>query len=335
MAWDGVPWSVGGGAVHSPNVARLLAYAAFAGHEGIVRAKDLEVRELAVPGPQVRVFPGSCAIENRGNNALHEMYVGRLPTQDVVDITPTDSTGGRNDLVVARVFNPHWVAGEQAPDYVDAASGPYIETVVREAVGNNVDIHVEEPGWSAITLARIEIPASTATITQDMITDHRQLSHVRDSGEFQVIAPTSQENLGSTGYTNWPNQANFTVNVPSWATHAEIRALIAGVRHGGSGDNGGAGWNVYGDTRIQFGGGSNTSYSQGTAFNLSAPSGHDRATIMCGAPLLHIAENNRGKGATIRIEGRRSGGNAPDLYVDKQSMVSIEVRWTTRRESNM
>ena len=58
MSFDSVPWFVGGGALHSPEVARLLAHAATSGAAGVVTPADLAVSALPVPGASVRVAVG-------------------------------------------------------------------------------------------------------------------------------------------------------------------------------------------------------------------------------------------------------------------------------------
>ena len=45
MALDTVPWYVGGTAIHSADVARLVGYAAVGNTQGILAANDLSVTE--------------------------------------------------------------------------------------------------------------------------------------------------------------------------------------------------------------------------------------------------------------------------------------------------
>ena len=94
MAWDSTPWFVGGGAHHSPEVARVLAYAASSGAEGIVTPEALRVRPLAVPGTSVRIAPGACLIVNRYPGGAWQTYVGRNPVEHTVPITAAGAGGG-------------------------------------------------------------------------------------------------------------------------------------------------------------------------------------------------------------------------------------------------
>lgn len=326
---------VGGGAKHSANVGRNVAFAAFGGREGIVDPKACEVRELSVPGSSVRVFPGTAAIRNRADGLLDEMYVGRLPSEDTVAIAATDSTGGRSDLIVARVENP-FITSEPWPDPSDPTVGPYIFTRVISNV-NPSTTTVEELGlgYSAIPLARIDIPASTATITQAMITDLRSMSQVQQQRDSIIVAPTATEQLAASSFTDWPSAATLTVDVPEWATHCRTLAILGGVVIGGSGNNGGAGWTAIGNVRLELAGASSTVNTQATKFNFSTTSGWDRLTFMGGSPATPIAAGNRGKTATLKIQGEKTSGSATDLKVDTASMVSLEVEFYTAPESNV
>lgn len=328
--WDSVPWMVGGGAEHSTNVARNVAFAAFGGREGIVRPKDLEVRELDVPGSSVRVSPGTCAILNRAAGSQDEMYVGRHPSESTVNIAATDATGARHDLILARVENPY-LGGEPWNDPADPKVGPYIFTRVENVPAGTKTVEELGLGYTAIPLARIDIPASTGTITQAMITDLRFLSQPRVERFWNMIAPTVQNKLTSAQYTNWPAEANMTVDVPSWATHVKTRAILAGLRFGATGSNGGAGWGTSGWLRIQFGG---ATYTQGTKYNESTDAGEDRATVMCGGPAMKIPEGDRGRAVSVRIEGLKSDGTT-SLFSDEGSMLSLEVEFTNAAESSL
>lgn len=330
--WDPVPWLVGGGARHSTNVARNVAFAAFGGREGIVNPADLEVRELSAPGASVRVFPGTVAIKNRALNSEDEMYVGRLPSEDTVAIPPTDSLSARSDLVVARVENPH-IPTESWDQPDDPATGPYIFTrVISDVDPNTTSVEDLGLGYSAIALARIDLPVSTSVVQQAHITDLRKLSQSQLFTDFNLVAPTELQDLTSDTYVNWPRQGSFdAVEVPEWATHARVRALIAGVGYGAPGDNGGAGWNAVGTLRVQLGG---DTYSQATAYNVSTPSGTDRAVLMAGAARMPVKKALRGTTTWLRVEGLKSIGNS-NIYTDERSLVSIDVTFYSAVESNV
>lgn len=337
MTWDGVPWAIGGGqAEHSANIGRNLAHAAFNGREGVVSPTDLEVRELPVPGSFIRVYPGTCAIKSRGVGAQDEMYVGRLITEDVLPVVSTNAGAGRSDLVVAIVKDPY-LPGSSWDVPATPKVGPYVATMlITNVPATTTNVSDLGLGYSAVALARIDIPPSTGTITQAMITDLRELSRHESARSLNLVVPTAAATLNSSTYTNWPPQSNTILDVPSWATHVKVLANLGGVGFGAAGTNGGAGWNVAGDLRIQIGSNAtDTNYSPATHYNISNDGGADRATMLCGAVNLSIPKTLRGKpNIGIRVEGRKSSGNT-SLVVDTKSIVAIDVEFTTKRESNI
>lgn len=331
MTWDPVPWMVGGGAEHSTNVARNVAYAAFGGIEGIASPAACEVRELAVPGTSVRVFPGTVAIENRAAGAFDEMYVGRLPAEDTVAIAATDGTGGRSDMIIAVVENPH-LPGEPYQAPADPTVGPYIYTrVVSNVPATATKISdLASPPSAAIPLARIDLPASTGTVTQSMITDLRRLSKRESSRTFKVIEPVASETLTGAGFSNWPTAAFIDVDVPSWATHVKMKATLGGIAHGDPG----ASTNTRGSLRLVLEGAASTENGASVAYNVAVGSGVDRAVFFTGEPGLAIPAGNRGRPATIRLQGNKAAGDTT-LTADDASLVDIDVEFVNAAESNV
>lgn len=229
MTWDSVPWFVGGGAEHSPEVARLLAYAATSGAEGTVAPDDLKVVPLSVPGSSVRVLPGAALILNRAQGGAQQTYVGRLPTEDVVDIAATGSGAGRSDLIVAEIMDPY-VAGSPFQTPSDVKVGPYIRTrVVSNVAAGTTTVPA---GITGIALARIDLPASTGTVTGQMIVSLRSLAQPRAESRTYGGPP----GVGAWTYTSANTHGNGDafetaafpvkpqIDVPSWATHVDIIA---------------------------------------------------------------------------------------------------------------
>lgn len=256
MAFDSVPWFVEGGAEHSAEVARTLAYLATGGAEGIINSADLRVQALAVPGEGVRVLAGAGVIRNRALGGANQSYIIRASEETEVETNPTTSSGTRSDLVIARVENPH-ISGEPWQQPSDVRVGPYVRPVVIEGVpAATRSVHELNMGYSAITLARIDFPASTGTVTAAMITDLRSVANPStgpqpppgsDDGGGEcdepgpiVTCPGSGDDGDNddgehcdhtqTDYFNWPNQAVWNIKIPSWATHADITIEITNVQ---------------------------------------------------------------------------------------------------------
>lgn len=234
MPFDPVPFFVGGGAVHTPEVFRALAYAATGGQEGIVQPADLKVVPLAVPGGGVMVSIGGGYALSRAANAAEQTYVFRHPTPTQVDITPAGSSGSKAVMIVARVEDP-WVAGEPWDDPSDPTVGPYVFIRAIDCNGSttklrNIAGHANDTG---IELARINIPANTGTITSAMITDLRKIARPRETHESLVDLGSSTGTLTSAAGTLFPPYQP-SILVPDWATHMRCDLSISQLSAQGS-----------------------------------------------------------------------------------------------------
>lgn len=246
---DGVPWAVGGGSAIPAETLRLLAWIALGGVEGVFSTGDCRIDALAVPGTAVRMLPGACAIGNRALGGSKEMYIARTFSEVELDIPPTDGTGPRSDLIIARVENPN-ISGEPWGYPADIADGPYIFTRrvpnVSPSVTKLADLNL---GYSGITLARIDIPASTGTITASMIKDLRTVTNPmtgtqppedggdEDEDECCFHCPGGDGDDGDnddgdglpnnqTAYLNWPFTGQVDIRIPAWATHADVTITV-------------------------------------------------------------------------------------------------------------
>jgi len=226
MALDTVPWFIGGGAEHSPEVARLLAYTATGGAQGVTQAGDLRVAALAVPGTAVRIYPGSAVLPNRYPGGGQQSYMVRNESASTeVQIPATGSTGGATRYIILRVDDPQY-PGQLTP--ADVKFGPYVRATYVSSITNLAYPHV--------VLAKIVQPANTGTITQAMITDLREVANPRT---LEVVRPNpiimsdTGLALGATGADGevFPNAGGTqSIDIPTWATRVQIRAEWLGVR---------------------------------------------------------------------------------------------------------
>jgi hypothetical protein len=267
MAFTGVPMFIGGGSArHAASVVRTANHIATQGQQGVLGALDLRVLELATPGGAVRLSPGGLALLNTASGGDYETYVDKSGADIELPINPTGTAGGRNDLVIVRVEDPY-VSGTGGPaggwpTPTDPAVGPYIFGRVIENVGTNPDgtaiTDVSQAptyaNWTATTHARLEIPASTGTITQGMITDLRSIADLSgqrvddgtqatslytqvktSTGTWTGTAPGPDPLLSTdTAFIDWPAAANFTLPIPQWATHFDFEIKVANIhKHSG------------------------------------------------------------------------------------------------------
>ncbi|MFF2822611.1 hypothetical protein ACFVRV_06110 [Arthrobacter koreensis] len=215
MALDNVPWFIGGGAEHGPEVARMLAYAATAGSEGIISSTDLRVTALPTPGSSVRVYPGGAALLNRYPGAPNQTYTVRSPSSTDVAV-PATSGAAATRYVIVRVDDPQY--GGQVP--ANRVTGPY----VRYDVVNSIT----DLAYPFIALARINQPANTATITGAMITDLREICNPRRKELVLMGQPTASQNMTSATGQAYPNYRP-NIEVPSWAVEVSIVTTIASI----------------------------------------------------------------------------------------------------------
>lgn len=224
MALDNTPWFVGGGAQHSPEVARLLAYAATNGAEGVAGVDDLRVQAQTVPTTNVAVLPGAALILNRYAGGGQQTYMLRNASSTNVDITATGSGGGRTDLIVARVLDPQYEGATPA----DPINFQYAKLAVIQGIPSGTKTARElNLGYPAVELAKVTLPASTATVTSGMITDLRKVARPRRERLLDTAYWTVPINIDTAGYKNIGTSASF--DVPTWATAAKVVITYSGL----------------------------------------------------------------------------------------------------------
>ncbi|NGO67885.1 hypothetical protein [Streptomyces boncukensis] len=317
--WDSVPWFTEGGAEHSSEVARLLAYAAFGGAEGIIGAGDLRVRALKAPAAAVQVLPGACAVLNRAPGAAYQAYAARLPTADEVPIAATGAHG-RSDLIVARIENPYSY-GETWPQPEDPAAGPYVFTRVISGVPKTTtSVRQVRPQDSAITLARIDLPAGTRSVTQSVITDLREMAAPRRRRVVRALrgvwsTPDAVGNIKLPEHEEFPQGARWDIEIPEWATSATIIATWAGLDQRNPKDS-------YGYLRAAIG----SRRTPWTRFNCDWVGSHQRFTFV-GGGTVSIPAKLRGTVQDLVMHGAGEPGFKGLLEADGGATVFCDIEF--------
>lgn len=307
--FEGVPWFIGGGAKVSRRVARVLAYSAFGGNEGVAGPNDLKVVATAgTADMNVHIGTGAFGVLNRSTGVQNEAYAGRATQVSDLLIPPT-GTGARSDLIVARIEDPEfppWSAYDPVNQADMVANGPYAFPRRISGVASNV-ISAAQLGLnqSMIALARLDIPAgTTGAITPDMIKDLRQLIAPKtvEFNQVQSTPPNTNPNyllVTDTNWTNWPTNS-FRVTVPVWATHALIEVWLNQVQIDGGGNFNG---------RINIGGLTGDSPN----FDYNPPVGNADGTVV-GVPYTAIADIDvhtlQGQTVDVRFQAQRTFINA-------------------------
>jgi hypothetical protein len=314
--WDGIPWFVEGTAA-SEETMRLIVEAAACGGEGIVGPADLLVTALEAPGSAVQVGPGAMVAKRRvvvgGGN---QSYAARMATTEQVDIEPTSSDGGRSDLIIARVEDPF--GGETWPTPEDPEVGPYVWTrVIPDVPPGTTSILDIDPDSTAVTLARIDMPASTTVITAAMVKDLRQMVRPRSQTSRRYLpgAWSTPDDVGpvTDEWEVWPLGATWSEKTPEWATHAAVHVLVTGVLHPDATEAGG-------QVRVSLG----EQHGVGMPYGATQAS---RLAVQAGHKFL-LAPENRGQVLDIDVEGIGTVGVTGVLRADASTVLSLEVTYS-------
>ncbi|MFK8851262.1 hypothetical protein [Streptomyces sp. Ac-502] len=219
MALESTPIAVTGGE-HTAQMFRMMVRDLSRANEGITEGDHLKVTALSTPGAGVQVADGSATIIGRVSPVQGSYNTYNIGSA-TVGITATGGTT-RSDMVVLRVEDPEY-EGSKNPS--QCAYFDVIPNVSSSAV-------TVPSGYSAIPLARIDIPASTATITNSMIVDLRKVANPRrERILLPYYYPTSLVQISGTSET-WqtfpalgsatPPGSMVKVAIPAWAATAKV-----------------------------------------------------------------------------------------------------------------
>lgn len=323
---EATPWFVGGGAQHSPEVARLLAYGALGGAAGIVEPGGLKVAPLAVPGTSVRVLPGAASVLNRYPGGGQQAYLVRNPVAEEVPVTATGSSGGRSDLLVARVLDPQYEgAAPSDPNAFQYARVTKIEGVPASAIASSAAAvaYCEGLTYPAEPLAGLTLPASTATVTAAMIRDLRRLARPRTRRLVEMGGPAANVALTNAGGVRWPSYAP-AIEIPAWATHVSVVATIASIGY----QNG----SVAGTLAVALGAaGPNQWRSSNTQYDLDVAVGDGARTTLVIGGKGALPAAYRGTTQTLAIEGKRDAFTGSGALITRAGThVVFDVQFEER-----
>ncbi|MEU5383216.1 hypothetical protein [Kitasatospora cineracea] len=276
------------GGVHTARSFRMSTQASTHGSQGITEGGDLKVRQMATPGAGVRVGNGSSLV--RGAAWGQGTYTAINLGDAIVPIAATAGVG-RTDLIVQRVEDPEF-EGNLNPATDDIT---YFQ-VIPGVSANQTSV---PPGMTGIVLARVTLPPNTATVTDAMITDLRQIAVPRRDRKLYSINGFPYVKLpeqSGVWQDDWPPSGRVYTDVPAWATKANVVASFTGIR-------------VWGETffgvRLKWGNWIGTEYQVDTD-TISYMSKH---TVMASdSPWL--SPDFRGKTQELRLQcGRYSNVN--------------------------
>ena len=322
-------WFFGGGAEHTPESARRAVYASTSGATGVGGTSDLQVLPLAGPGQGVRVTTGSALIRSNYVGGETQTYMGTVYTEESVSITPTGSASGRSDLIVLRVEDPY-AAGSpyEAPPEAERSTAPYIYVRVISGVPAGTKRLQDVPGHqndSAETLARIDLPASTGTVTTGLITDLRQVAQPKKERHMTIHYPTgatgSGRNIPSGKYADWPlvGGERPMLDIPEWATKIRVVAYLEGCNYHRR------------SSTIRYAAGTIVRVGDNQSQNGIITRDVDDSTDRFGFAIigeLRIPPELRGTSQPLRLQAVRSSAHSSVVQVDYQTCVSIDVEFS-------
>lgn len=334
MALDSTPWLIGGGATHSPEVARNLAYAACGGNEGVVGSKDFKIIPFGTPGAGVTALPGTAFILNRSVGGDQQAYTARASTATNVTVSPNTTGAARSDLVVLRVEDP-FMAGVSWPTPSDPTAATYnYLRIIQDVPAGTTSIRQLGGSDSAITLARIDWPANTATVTAGMITDLRKISNsVRDTF-IGTCLPTAESKLTpGGGFANWPPQAVWQTRIPEWATHMTVVGTVSGIKLKRASTSAAGSGRVL--VRVVVS--SAILATEPVELDMDVqPTQQFVRDVGRSVGTLYIPESLRGQTVSFSLQGRRQPSSvspqAGDLVVDQWSSADLSLNFMIRPE---
>lgn len=332
------PAFIDANARHDANVLRAMVELVSEGQEGVRGSDHLAVKALSTPGGSVTVAPGVYSVRNTAAGGVYENYVGKVLENEPVDVSPTDSSGPRTDLVILRIENPYVAGTGTWAEPASPADGPYAHVRVIEGVpANTQTVRGVNGTWSAITLARITRPASTGIVTQAHITDLRSMIDLTVERivvinnpapepppvaqqvwtESTPISNNNQLPATQTNWTNFPDQASWQVPVPSWALGMDVMGFL----------NPTVSNDVYGQFRILVDGQSTNAVP--VEFNVNFPSGIGdiREIFMLGGTVL-LPASVRGRVVNMRLQTRMLDAFHPGKLICEQgTRVNLQLNF--------
>jgi len=294
------------GATHPASQFRMLVRDLARGAEGITEGDDLKVTQRSTPGGGVTVGDGSAVIKGRD-----DAFQGHYSACNVgaVDVDLAAAGTARSDMVILRIEDPEYT-GTLDPEVDQIAYFQVISNVSSSATAI-------PDGRTGIPLARIDIPSSTATITDAMVHDLRKVANPRRQRTLLTQSPTalSTDISGTSGtFANFSTAAGWSVAIPDWATTAILSLSVGQLRYNTAA--------YFGQIRATFGASLTVQ-----AVNLDDnQSGTRRATVVLGDTLT-IPSAYRGTSQTLRFQACGLSPNTGKVGVDGSTTLVADVEF--------
>lgn len=323
MTMENIPWAIGGG-IHSPAVARMLAYQATSGAEGIAGIGDFRVRQLTVAGGSVRIDAGGAIMVSRYAGAKNESYMCRAGDETTLAVPQNAGGSTRYDLVIARVDDWNMPGGQATPSTLPTNSVAAAKfQLITNVAATTTTAKQLNLGYPAIALARIAMPAATSAVTQAFITDLREVARPRRQRDVRSINLVAGDALNFTGTSGevWPDAASWTIEVPEWASACNVIARWDSISKAGSATATQARiWVRFGHGRADV---FNTSQGRLQGSNTAA----ERVSVGT-AERRTIPSTMRGQSINVLLQAYKEATPAgPAFTADAFSSITLDLEW--------
>lgn len=321
-----VPWAIGNGAENSVELARAIANIGSSGATGVVEPTDFAVSALPTPGAAVRAISGTGVIKSTYPGVFGQSYGVQEQSHEDVPVAATGSSSGAKKYVYVIIQDTQYAG--PAPESVE--SGPY----------NFYEVSTTLPQFQPyMLLAEINQPKSTATITNEMITDRRELAMPRRETYMlgrPLTAMDTNPNLGWTvdaGGEYFPGGngsfSQFEIDVPEWATVVLFDSAWMSVKYASGNNPHGEYWLEFGDEYKPHTWPGNRQLEYGTqkfAFDSPGSSNNNMRTDWRLMSSNTIPKKLRGKRITIAFKaGRNDSFAASAVSMDKRSGLGMHL----------
>lgn len=295
------------GATHPAEQFRMMVRDLARGAEGITQGDDLKVTQRATPGGGVLVADGSAVVRGR-SNAFQGHYAASNQGSADVAIAPSTSSA-RSDMVILRIQDPQY----------EGSLNPQVDQIAFFQVISNVSASATAipDGRTGIPLARIDLPSSTSTVTNAMITDLRKVANPRRDRRLYTQSPTADSALigASTTYSYFSTASGWNIAVPDWATTVRIRVDVCPIRYSVA--------NYLGYLQATFGASLTV---QPTALDDNQGTVVRKIPAIC-ADTLTVPAAYRGTTQLLRAQANGSSGNAGRINIATSTTVIADVEF--------
>lgn len=313
------PWAIDGAKLNGAQ-ARSQLFKATSGARGVTLPGDLKVKALPTPGAFVRIGPGGATLPNDYlTNGGGQSYGTLMVASEDLPVPATGSGGGATRYVIQRIIDPEY-SGQTPADPLTYRYDPFVLVSSVNALP-----------YPYVVLAKINQPANTATITNAMITDLREVANPRREEVLRYSATLSAgtETLVATrGLGEWfPNAGGQqSVDIPEWATRVLIEARWLSARYDLSKAGFGRQWVEWGPGAGGSGGTQDRLYrTQEFAWDQpNSTSGIMRTDLSTVADMA-VPAAMRGTTQQFIFKAKITGGAAGSLTIDGLSGVSLKL----------